>query len=87
MDNKIKDVVEKASASPTGIDVPVLDASKKFPINLICNDDLLPSTSSNNRSVYTQWVHDGSGYVNLYVNSLGQSTWKITPTCQNLFGC
>ena len=70
MDNKIKDVVEKAAASPTGIDVPVLDASKKFPINLICNDDLLPSTSANNRSVYTQWVHDGSGYVNLYVNSL-----------------
>ena len=50
------------------MDIPVLDPTKKFPINLFCNDSLEPSTSANNRSVYTRFVRDGSGLVNLYVN-------------------
>jgi hypothetical protein len=49
-------------------DTTVLSPDQKFPINLICNDDLEPSTSANNRSVYTRWVRDGSGLCNLYVN-------------------
>jgi hypothetical protein len=49
-------------------DTRVLSPDQKFPINLICNDDLEPSTSANNRSVYTRWVRDGSGLCNLYVN-------------------
>lgn len=40
----------------------------KFKINLFCNDSLLPSTSDKNVSKYTEWVTDGSGEVNLYVN-------------------
>jgi hypothetical protein len=40
----------------------------KFKINLFCNDSLLPSTSDKNISKYTEWVTDGSGEVNLYVN-------------------
>lgn len=40
----------------------------KFKINLYCNDSLLPSTSDKNESKYTEWVYDGSGEVNLYVN-------------------
>lgn len=40
----------------------------KFKINLYCNDSLLPSTSDKNTSKYTEWVYDGSGEVNFYVN-------------------
>lgn len=40
----------------------------KFKINLYCNDSLLPSTSDKNEQKYTEWVYDGSGEVNLYVN-------------------
>jgi hypothetical protein len=40
----------------------------KFKINLFCNDSLLPSTSDKNTSKYTEWVKDGSGEINLYVN-------------------
>jgi hypothetical protein len=40
----------------------------KFKINLFCNDSLLPSTSDKNESKYTEWVYDGSGKINLYVN-------------------
>jgi len=64
----LQEMIEKAKASPTGVDLPVLDPSKKFPINLFCNDSLEPSTSANNRSVYTRFVRDGSGFCNLYVN-------------------
>ena len=39
-----------------------------FKINLYCNDSLLPSTSDKNTSKFTEWVYDGSGSVNLYVN-------------------
>ena len=28
----------------------------------------MPSTSVNNRSVYTRWIRNGTGLVNLYVN-------------------
>ena len=64
----IKEAVEKAKKSPTGIDFPLLSPDKKFPINLYCNDSLEPSTSANNRSVYTRWIRNGTGLVNLYVN-------------------
>lgn len=64
----IKDTLAKASQSPMGMELPILGPENKFPINLICNDSLEPSTSANNRSVYTRWVHDGSGLCNLYVN-------------------
>ena len=60
--------VEKAKQNPGGMDFPVLGPDQKFPINLYCNDDLLPSTSANNRSVYTRWLRNGTGLVNLYVN-------------------
>lgn len=40
----------------------------KFKINLYCNDSLLPSSSDKNTSKYTEWVYDGSGEVNFYVN-------------------
>ena len=67
---KIQDQIAelKAKAGQEGIDIPVLSPDKKFPINLYCNDDLLPSTSANNRSVYTRWLRNGTGLVNLYVN-------------------
>jgi len=64
----IKDTLAKASQNPMGMELPILGPENKFPINLICNDSLEPSTSANNRSVYTRWVHDGSGLCNLYVN-------------------
>ena len=64
----LQETIEFAKKSPTGIDIPILDPSNKFPINLFCNDSLEPSTSANNRSVYTTWKRDGSGLVNLYVN-------------------
>ena len=60
--------IAAAKKSPTGVDIPVLNPEKKYPINLFCNDSLDPSTSANNRSVYTRFVRDGSGLVNLYVN-------------------
>ena len=60
--------IEAAKRNPTGIDIPVLNPERKYPINLFCNDSLDPSTSANNRSVYTRFVRDGSGLVNLYVN-------------------
>ena len=64
----IKAAVEKAKRSPTGIDFPLFSPDQKFPINLFCNDSLEPSTSANNRSVYTRWIRNGTGLVNLYVN-------------------
>ena len=60
--------IAAAKRNPTGIDIPVLNPERKYPINLFCNDSLDPSTSANNRSVYTRFVRDGSGLVNLYVN-------------------
>ena len=64
----LQETIAAAKRSPTGVDIPVLDPTKKFPINLFCNDSLEPSTSANNRSVYTRFGRDGSGLVNLYVN-------------------
>ena len=64
----IKKAMEAAKKTPQGMDFPVLGPEQKFPINLYCNDDLLPSTSANNRSVYTRWLRNGTGLVNLYVN-------------------
>ena len=64
----LQETIAAAKRRPTGVDIPVLDPTKKFPINLFCNDSLEPSTSANNRSVYTRFVRDGSGLVNLYVN-------------------
>ena len=60
--------VEKVKQNPGGVDLPVLGPDNKFPINLYCNDSLEPSTSANNRSVYTRWIRNGTGLVNLYVN-------------------
>jgi hypothetical protein len=40
----------------------------KFKINLYCNDSLIPSSSDKNESKFTEWVYDGSGEVNFYVN-------------------
>ena len=40
----------------------------KLKINLYSNDSLLPSTSDNNISKFTEWVYDGTGKINLYVN-------------------
>tara|TARA_B100001250_G_scaffold224678_1_gene192696 strand:- start:3746 stop:4732 length:987 start_codon:yes stop_codon:yes gene_type:complete len=65
----LQEAIEAAKKSKTGMDFPVLSPDKKFGINLFCNDSLEPSTSANNRSVYTSWKHDGSGDVNLYVNN------------------
>ena len=65
----LQETIQFAKKSPTGLDIPILDPSNKFPINLFCNDSLEPSTSANNRSVYTTWKRDGSGLVNLYVNA------------------
>ena len=64
----LKFAVEKAKQNPEGMDFPILGPDKKFPINLYCNDSLEPSTSANNRSVYTRWMRNGTGLVNLYVN-------------------
>ena len=64
----LQETIAAAKRSPTGVDIPVLNPERKFPINLFCNDSLDPSTSANNRSVYTRFVRDGSGLVNLYVN-------------------
>ena len=64
----IKEAMEKAKKDPTRIRLSYLSPRKKFPINLYCNDDLIPSTSVNNRSVYTRWIRNGTGLVNLYVN-------------------
>ena len=60
--------VEKVKQNPGGMDLPVLGPDNKFPINLFCNDSLEPSTSANNRSVFTRWIRNGTGLVNLYVN-------------------
>mgnify|MGYP001156699264 FL=1 len=70
MSDVMRQVIEAAKRSPQGVDIPFLGPDKKFPINLICNDDLEPSTSVGNRSVYTRWTRDGSGLVNLYVNHM-----------------
>ena len=64
----IKEALEKAKKNPDGMDFPVFPPDKKFPINLYCNDSLEPSTSANNRSVFTRWIRNGTGLVNLYVN-------------------
>ncbi len=40
----------------------------KLKINLFCPDVLLPSTLDHNVSRYSEWVTDGSGAINLYVN-------------------
>ena len=64
----IKQAMEAAKKTPKGMDFPLLGPDQKFPINLFCNDSLEPSTSANNRSVYTRWIRNGTGLVNLYVN-------------------
>ena len=64
----IKQAMEAAKKTPKGMDFPLLGPENKFPINLYCNDSLEPSTSANNRSVYTRWIRNGTGLVNLYVN-------------------
>ena len=43
--------------------------SSKFKVNLFCNDSLLPSTSDKNVAKNVEWVRDGSGELNLYVNN------------------
>ena len=63
----IKQAMEAAKKTPKGMDFPLLGPDQKFPINLYCNDSLEPSTSANNRSVYTRWIRNGTGLVNLYV--------------------
>ncbi len=40
----------------------------KFKINLYCNDRLEPSSSDKNEQKLTEWVYDGSGEVDFYVN-------------------
>jgi hypothetical protein len=52
----------------------------KFKINLFCNDSLLPSTSDKNVSKYTEWVKDGSGEINLYVNQKCLDVFSDTST-------
>ena len=64
----IKQAMEAAKKTPKGMDFTLLGPDQKFPINLYCNDSLEPSTSANNRSVYTRWIRNGTGLVNLYVN-------------------
>ena len=64
----LKTAIQKAKQDPNGLDFPILGPESKFPINLYCNDSLEPSTSANNRSVYTRWIRNGTGLVNLYVN-------------------
>ena len=64
----IKQAMQAAKKTPKGMDFPLLGPDQKFPINLYCNDSLEPSTSANNRSVYTRWIRNGTGLVNLYVN-------------------
>ena len=66
----IKQAMEAAKKTPEGMDFPVLGPEKKFPINLYCNDSLEPSTSANNRSVYTRWIRNGTGLVNLYCSGI-----------------
>ena len=70
MDSKetLQQALNAAKNNPGGVEFPLLGDDAKFAINLFCNDSLQPSTSANNRSVYTKWVYDGSGLVNLYVN-------------------
>lgn len=41
---------------------------KKLKINAYCNDTIVPSTSSFNESKYVEWVTDGSGEINFYIN-------------------
>ena len=41
----------------------------KFKVNLFCNDSLMPSTSDKNVAKNVEWVRDGSGEINLYVNN------------------
>ena len=65
---EIDAAIAAAKKRPEGLDFPLLPPEKKFPINLFCNDSLEPSTSANNRSVYTRWIRNGTGLVNLYVN-------------------
>ena len=65
---EIDAAIAAAKKRPEGMDFPLLPPDKKFPINLYCNDSLEPSTSANNRSVYTRWIRNGTGLVNLYVN-------------------
>lgn len=52
----------------------------KFKINLYCNDSLLPSTSYNNTSKFTEWVYDGSGDVNFYVNQRSLEAFSTVQT-------
>lgn len=52
----------------------------KFKINLYCNDSLLPSTSDKNTSKYTEWVYDGSGEVNFYVNQRSLEAFSSVQT-------
>lgn len=40
----------------------------KLKINAYCNDTMMPSTSTHNESKHIEWVTDGSGLMNFYVN-------------------
>ena len=48
----------------------MLFRSNKFKVNLHCNDSLLPSTSDKNVAKHVEWVRDGSGEIELYVNNI-----------------
>lgn len=52
----------------------------KLKINLYCNDSLIPSSSDKNTSKYTEWVYDGSGDINFYVN---QRSLDVFSSIQN----
>lgn len=58
----------------------------KFKVNLFCNDSLLPSTSDKNVAKNVEWVRDGSGKVNLYVNySIPKVTEDIGKLPKNIW--
>ena len=40
----------------------------KYKLNLICGDNLEPSSSALNETKYVQWTYDGSGEANIYVS-------------------
>ena len=51
----IKEAMEKAKKDPAGLDLPVFHPDKKFPINLYCNDDLMPSEGTEGLSVFYEY--------------------------------
>lgn len=40
----------------------------KLKINAYCNDTMMPSTSAYNESKHIEWVTDGTGLINFYIN-------------------